>query len=131
MDAAALAISAVYAKNTAVERDRAAREIAAFNEREYRGIGIFLALHLEKSNDREINEWYEDQDEAYEEELDRERNKCQLEEACVQLTAWAPSYEFDIQSLLLLGARDRVLSIDTYNEFKAQDAARTKLEKAH
>lgn len=63
--------------------------------------------------------------------LDRIANKCQFEEVCVQLTTWFPDYDFDMQRLRIILARDRKFSIDAYNELTAQDAARWDLAKFH
>lgn len=56
LDAMALASSAVFAKNTVTERNRAAKEVSARNERKCRGLGRFLPLRLEEANNQEIDE---------------------------------------------------------------------------
>lgn len=68
---------------------------------------MILARFIAKANDRKIDAWYADQNENYEEELDIKANRCQLEESCVQLTTSTLDYDFYMQRLRILWARDR------------------------
>lgn len=90
MDLSASAILAVFHKNTAAERNAAAKEIASREERECNGVGRYLAESNARANYHEIYEWYADQEDEYEEEKERKANKCRLEKGFVQLTACAP-----------------------------------------
>lgn len=56
----------------------------------------YLSNCIERASDREMDEWYADQNEEFEEELDRNANKCQFEEAYVKLTTSAHDYDFNI-----------------------------------
>lgn len=121
LNSSALTSSAVFANNMAAERTAAAMEAATRKERECTGLWKYLARHIEEANDQENNECYEDQDEEYEGELERKGNQCQFKEACVQLTTWDLDYDSDMQPFRIIWARNRNLSIDSYNELKAQD----------
>lgn len=71
-------IYSVFAKNTAAEQTVAAKEIRAPKKRECTGRGKYLARRIAETNNKEIDEWYEYQDEECEEELDQNVNKCQF-----------------------------------------------------
>lgn len=96
------AIPALFAKNTAAKRTAAAKEIEAQKERECTGRGKYLADRIATAKDREIDDWYADQDYECEKKREREANKCLFEEVCAQLCAWAPNYEFHMQRLRIL-----------------------------
>lgn len=88
VNSSAPAISAMFTKKTVAESTASAKEIEVFKERECTGVRKYLADHMERANDCEIDEWYAEQDDKYEEEQERKANKCRFDEACVHLTAY-------------------------------------------
>lgn len=62
VDSSAPAISAVFVESTIAKRTAAAKEIAARNQRECTGFGKYLADRIARDNDREIKEWYANQE---------------------------------------------------------------------
>lgn len=62
VDYSELVISAVLAKNTVTESTAAAKKTAARKERECTSVGKYLFDRMARTNDREIDDWYADQD---------------------------------------------------------------------
>lgn len=60
------ATSAVFAKSTATQRTAAANKITARNERECIGVEKYQTDRIARTNDKEIDEWYAEQDDEYE-----------------------------------------------------------------
>lgn len=59
---------AVFSKNTAAVRTAAAKKIEAHKESDCTGLDKYLANCIASANYPEIDEWYADQDDYYEEE---------------------------------------------------------------
>lgn len=74
MDVSSPVILAVFAKSTVAEITLAAKKISARKKRDGTGDGKYLAEHIARAEDCEIDDWYADQDDGYEENEARRTN---------------------------------------------------------
>lgn len=92
----------MFGKNTAPNNATTAKLVAADKERESIGVGKWQSGRASKANDDDIDAYYQNLDDAVDERDEQVANLRRYNEDCLQLTAFAPNYDFNATRLKIL-----------------------------